>query len=284
QDLGIVGVADDARLLDLRDAAPPIVYLSYFQYPQWATWGDLYVRSNGNPEALAKTVAQEIESLGREYPARTATVDQMISRVLVNDRVIALLSGFFAALALLLASIGLYGLMSYGVTRRTREIGVRVALGAQQGSVRWMILRETLTLRSSASPLAFLPALPPLASSPACSSVSLPATFRPSLQHASCFSPSPFSQAISPLAAPPPSTPSSPFAPNREPALRHNHMKCGGLPPVFFAARVAKYSAGLNTDKGPTFTHSERKHDGRLPSCPNKNGRQEESGCRPVFF
>ena len=69
-----------------------------------------------------------------------------MSRVLVNERVIAMLSGFFAALALLLVSIGLYGLMSYGATRRTREIGVRVALGAQQGSVRWMILRETLAL------------------------------------------------------------------------------------------------------------------------------------------
>jgi ABC-type antimicrobial peptide transport system permease subunit len=95
---------------------------------------------------LAKTIGHEIDSLGHEYPSRTATVDQMISRVLVNERVIALLSGFFAVLALLLASIGLYGLMSYGVTRRTREIGVRVALGAQQGTVRWMILRETLTL------------------------------------------------------------------------------------------------------------------------------------------
>ena len=144
QDIEIVGVTDDARLLDLRDAAPPIVYLPCLQNAQ--LWGDLYVRTKGDPEALAKTVGSEIDSLGHEYPARTATVDQMMSRVLVNERVIAFLSGFFAALALLLASIGLYGLMSYGVTRRTREIGVRVALGAQQGSVRWMILRETLTL------------------------------------------------------------------------------------------------------------------------------------------
>lgn len=144
QDIEIVGIADDARLLDLRDAAPPIVYLSCLQSAQ--LFGDLYIRTNEDPEALAKTVGLEIDSLGYEYPSRTATVDQMMSRVLVNERVIALLSGFFAALALLLASIGLYGLMSYGVTRRTREIGVRVALGAQQGKVRWMILRETLAL------------------------------------------------------------------------------------------------------------------------------------------
>jgi ABC-type antimicrobial peptide transport system permease subunit len=104
------------------------------------------VRTKGNPEALAMTIGHEVESLGHEYALRSATVDQMMSRVLVNERVIALLSSFFAALALLLASIGLYGLMSYGVTRRTREIGVRVALGAQQRIVRWMILRETLAL------------------------------------------------------------------------------------------------------------------------------------------
>lgn len=141
QDLEIVGVAGDARLLDLHDAAPPIVYL---QSP--VLWGDLYVRTKGDPEFLAKTIGLEIDSLGHEYSSRMTTVDQMVNRVLVNERVIALLSGLFAALALLLASIGLYGLMSYGVTRRTREIGVRVALGAQQGSVRWMILSETLTL------------------------------------------------------------------------------------------------------------------------------------------
>lgn len=151
QNLEIVGVADDARVLDLRDAAPPIVYFSYIYvsnvpYAQSNPWADVYVRTKGDPAALAITIGHKIDSLGHEYASRTATIDQMVSRVLVNERVIALLSGFFAALALLLASIGLYGLMSYGVTRRTREIGVRVALGAQQGSVRWMILRETLML------------------------------------------------------------------------------------------------------------------------------------------
>jgi len=147
QNLEIVGVAEDARIFDLRDAAPLAIYLSDLQLPpQWGQSHNLYVRTKENPEALARAIGHQIESLGHEYPLRTATVDQMTSRFLVNERVIALLSTFFAALALLLASIGLYGLMSYGVTRRTREIGVRIALGAQQGSVRWMILRETLAL------------------------------------------------------------------------------------------------------------------------------------------
>jgi ABC-type antimicrobial peptide transport system permease subunit len=70
----------------------------------------------------------------------------MIGHELVGERVTAMLSGFFAVLALLLASIGLYGLMSYAVTRRTREIGVRVAVGAQRKNVLWIVLRETLVL------------------------------------------------------------------------------------------------------------------------------------------
>jgi len=91
-------------------------------------------------------VRRAIESLGQEYVVSTKTVEQVTGELLVSERVNAMLCSFFAGLALLLASIGLYGLMSYSVTRRTREIGVRVALGAQQRSVRWMILRETLAL------------------------------------------------------------------------------------------------------------------------------------------
>jgi len=144
QNIQIVGIASNARIVDLRDATAPAIFLSYLQYqPQW---GNLIVRTEEAPEALAKTVGHEIEALGHEYPLHTKTVAQVISQELVEERVTAMLSGFFAVLALLLASIGLYGLMSYAVTRRTREIGIRVALGAQRGNVLWIVLRETLVL------------------------------------------------------------------------------------------------------------------------------------------
>jgi len=104
------------------------------------------VRTDESPEALGKTIGHEIESLGHEYALRTRTIAQMINGELVAERVTAMLSGFFAVLALLLASIGLYGLMSYTVTRRTREIGIRVAIGAQRQNALWIVLRETLTL------------------------------------------------------------------------------------------------------------------------------------------
>jgi ABC-type antimicrobial peptide transport system permease subunit len=92
------------------------------------------------------SVAREIASLGHEYVFRTSTVAQVVGQLLVPESVTATLSSFFAGLALLLASVGLYGLMSYTVTRRTREIGIRVALGARQRKILWSVLRETLAL------------------------------------------------------------------------------------------------------------------------------------------
>jgi predicted permease len=144
ENIEIVGIARNARIFDIRDATTPVIFLSSFQYP--SEWSGLLVRTKEFPEALEKTISREVESLGHEYVLRTRTVAQTIDAEIVEQRVTAMLSAFFAALALLLASIGLYGLMSYTVTRRTREIGIRVAVGAQRQNVLWLVLRETLTL------------------------------------------------------------------------------------------------------------------------------------------
>jgi predicted permease len=146
QNLEIIGLASDARLFDLREPPTPIIYFPVRQYPDKAHWGTLFVRTSARPESIVTAVGREIESLGHEYPLRTKTASQVISDVLVEERVVAMLSTFFAALALVLASIGLYGLMSYAVTRRTREIGTRVALGAQRQNILWIVLRETIAL------------------------------------------------------------------------------------------------------------------------------------------
>jgi predicted permease len=144
RDIEIVGVAGNARIFDLRDGAAPVIFLSYLQTP--SSWGGLIVHTKVPPKELVNAVGHEIESLGREYPFWTGTIAEAVSEQLAKERVTAMLAGFFAFLALLLACIGLYGLMSYTVTRRTREIGIRVALGAQREAVLWMILRETLLL------------------------------------------------------------------------------------------------------------------------------------------
>jgi len=144
RNIEIVGVAGNARIFDLRDLATPAIFLSYLQTPP--AWGGLIVHTKEPPERLAKTVGHEIESLGREYPFWTGTIAQVMSQQLAKERATAVLSGFYAALSLLLASIGLYGLMSYTVTRRTREIGIRVAVGAQRQNVLWLVLKETLAL------------------------------------------------------------------------------------------------------------------------------------------
>jgi len=144
QSVQIVGVVDDARVLNLRDATAPALYFCAYQEQVQA--GNLIVRTTQSADALATAAGREIDSLGHEYALHTKTIDQVIGQDLVEERVTATLSAFFAGLALMLASIGLYGLMSYAVVRRTREIGIRVAMGAQRGNILWIVLRETLML------------------------------------------------------------------------------------------------------------------------------------------
>ena len=142
QNLAIVGVVRGARLVNLRDRNQPVIYVPCTQYSE-AT--NLFVRAN-QAAGLARTLDNQVRSLGREYVTESKTIEQMSDRTLVAERATAILSTAFAAAALLLAGIGLCGLMSYTVTRRTREIGIRMALGSQPGSILRLILRETLLL------------------------------------------------------------------------------------------------------------------------------------------
>jgi predicted permease len=146
QKVEIVGIVSDASLYDIREHAPLTVYLPTTQYGEYMGWSQMMLRSKAAPAVMANAVRQTVDSLGHEYVAKTHMVVETIDRSILRERVFAILSAFFGALALLLAGIGLYGLMAYNVTRRTQEIGVRVALGAARKNVLSMILRETLGL------------------------------------------------------------------------------------------------------------------------------------------
>ena len=142
----IVGIASDATLDDPRVPNAPAIYGASFQRPDWLGWSAAIVRTPGDPARLGPALRARIESLGREYPLLIETVDREVDRILLPERVLALLTSFFGALGLLLAAVGLYGLLSYTVSRRTREIGVRVALGASRGAIAGLVLRDVALL------------------------------------------------------------------------------------------------------------------------------------------
>ncbi|HUJ30976.1 MAG TPA: ABC transporter permease [Candidatus Acidoferrum sp.] len=151
QDLQVVGIARDARFGDLHQRDALLVYLPLFQVvqPQDARileWGYLEVRSEGNPLTIVPAVDAQIRSLGHEFVRWTETMSRAIAVDLAEERMLASLSTFFGIVAGFLALIGLYGLLSYAVNRRTREFGVRLALGAQTNAVFVSVLKEALAL------------------------------------------------------------------------------------------------------------------------------------------
>ena len=142
----IVGIVTNASVYDIRKHAPPTIYVASIQYGDYSGWSQLMVRGKVAPAQIENPIRQAVQSLGHEYVPTIDTVATDINHSLLQERITAMLSAFFGALALLIAAIGLFGLMAYNVTRRTRELGIRLALGAQRATVLRMILRETLVL------------------------------------------------------------------------------------------------------------------------------------------
>jgi predicted permease len=145
QDLEIVGVSQHARILDIRDADGAFVFLPSPQFGSSDEGGTLLVRGTVGP-GFEKTVEREVESFGHEYSTRTSTVAQRSERSMVNEEMTASLSSFFAAVALMVAGFGLFGLLTYSITLRTREIGIRMAMGSQRVGILSLILQEALYL------------------------------------------------------------------------------------------------------------------------------------------
>jgi predicted permease len=139
----IIGVARDAKYTDMRSQTEPTVYLPYLQsIPRQATF---IVRTFGDPTAMTAPIRDAVREVDSNLPLfEVKTQRQQAEESLTQERLFATLSSFFGVLALLLACIGLYGVMSYGVARRTNEIGIRMALGASTTRVTQMVMRETM--------------------------------------------------------------------------------------------------------------------------------------------
>ena len=142
----IVGVVKDTKYNELREPAPAITFGPADQYPNPGAWAILFIRFSSTPSAVISAVRDKLSAVSPAITFDFHVLHTDIQNSLVRERLMALLSGFFGALAALLAMIGLYGVMSYIVAMRKNEIGIRMALGASRASVIGIVVRQTLTL------------------------------------------------------------------------------------------------------------------------------------------
>jgi predicted permease len=138
----IVGVIKDTRYQDLRQEMPPISYVPATQYTDKGPWSIMYVRSSMSLSTLGSAIRRRLSESHPEITVEFRPFQAQVEEVLVLERLMAALSGFFGALAALLATIGLYGVIAYIAVRRRNEIGIRMALGASRSQVLSLVLRE----------------------------------------------------------------------------------------------------------------------------------------------
>jgi predicted permease len=144
--LHVVGIVGDVRDDGLDAKVRPTVYVNYFQRPSAASEFSIVLRGRGGAALFTAAMRLEARAMNSEMPAKFQTVREIVSASLDNRRFSMVMLGVFAGSALALAMVGLYGVMAYITSERTREIGIRMALGARQFDMLQMILRQSFTL------------------------------------------------------------------------------------------------------------------------------------------